>query len=94
MSDDPPKRRRRRGAVAKATAAELQERGVDPETSAAAAAAMRLAIEMDSATEAKDAATAARELRQAMAVVRALAEPKSRGDSLDELSARRADRLA
>ncbi|REE62135.1 hypothetical protein BX257_4748 [Streptomyces sp. 3212.3] len=89
-----PKRKLRRGSIAKATAAQLQELGVDPATHALAAAALRLAAEVDSAGDGKSAATAARELRQAMAVVVAAAPPKERGDKLDELTKRREQRLS
>lgn len=92
--EDAPKRRLRRGAVAKATTAELEDLGVDPTVNAQAAAALRLAAEMDSAPDGKSAATAARELRQAMAVVRAAAPPKERGDRVDEITARRERRLS
>lgn len=94
MPDDAPKRRLRAGPVTRATTAELKELGVDPATSAQAAAAVRLAKELDSSQTAKDSATSARELRQAMAVVRALAPPKERGDRVDELAARAAKRAA
>ena len=50
--------------------------------------------ELDSAPDPKAAATAARELRQAMAVVRAAAPPKERGDKIDQLAERRAQRLS
>lgn len=93
--DDAPKRRNlRAGAVTKGTRAELADLGVDPEANAAAAAAIRLAKEMDSAQDPKDTASAARELRQAMHTVRGLALPKERGDKIDELSARRPRRTA
>lgn len=91
---DAPKRRLRRGAVAAATTAELEDLGVDPTVNAQAAAALRLAAELDSAPDGKAAATAARELRQAMAVVRAAAPPKERGDRIDQLAERRRDRLS
>lgn len=78
--------------MAAATAAELQELGVDPGTSAAAAAALRFATELDSAPDAKEASAAGRELRAALAVVRALAPPKEKGDRVDDLTARRAAR--
>ncbi|MEU5111701.1 hypothetical protein AB0G64_09395 [Streptomyces longwoodensis] len=91
---DAPKRRLRRGAVAAATTAELAELGVDPTANAQAAAALRLAVELDSAPDPKAAAGVARELRQAMAVVRAAAPPKERGDKVDELTRRREKRLA
>ncbi|WP_411090802.1 hypothetical protein [Streptomyces sp. 049-1] len=91
---DTPKRRVRRGAVAAATTAELADLGVDPTTNAQAAAALRLAAELDSSQSPKDSAGVARELRQAMAVVRAIAPPKERGDRMDELEKRRRDRLA
>ncbi|MFF7899963.1 MULTISPECIES: hypothetical protein [unclassified Streptomyces] len=91
---DTPKRRLRRGAVAAATTTQLDELGVDPTSTAMAATALRLAAEVDSAPDTKAAATAARELRQAMAVVVAAAPPKERGDKIDELNARRAQRLS
>ncbi|MEU3346407.1 hypothetical protein ABZ723_15755 [Streptomyces sp. NPDC006700] len=91
---DTPKRRLRRGAVAAATTTQLAELGVDPTSTAMAATALRLAAEVDSAPDPKAAATAARELRQAMAVVVAAAPPKERGDKIDELNARRAQRLS
>ncbi|MFF9215618.1 hypothetical protein [Streptomyces viridosporus] len=88
--DDAPKRRSlRAGAVTKATKAELADLGVSPESNASAAAAIRLSKELDSATDPKEAAAAARELRQCMHTVRALAPPKDRGDKIDELAARR-----
>ncbi|MET8826536.1 hypothetical protein ABZX40_41345 [Streptomyces sp. NPDC004610] len=87
-------RRLRRGAVARATAAQLDDLGVDPSAVALAATALRLAAEVDSAKDPKAAATAARELRQAMAVVIAAAPPKERGDRIDELNARRSRRLS
>lgn len=93
MTADPPKRRRRRGDVHAATAAELDDLGVDPGRSATAAAALRLATELDSALDAKEAASVGRELRQAMAVVRGLAPPKERGDTVDDLASRREARL-
>lgn len=93
MVIDPPKqRRRRKGDVHKATLAELTDLGIDPAASAAGAAALRLAVELDSAADAKESAAAARELRQAMAVARALALPKEVGDKVDELAARRPKR--
>ncbi|MFG2515974.1 hypothetical protein [Streptomyces sp. NPDC048584] len=91
---DAPKRRLRRGAVAAATTAELEDLGVDPTANAQAAAALRLAAELDSAPDPKAAAGVARELRQAMAVVRAAAPPKERGDRIDQLAARRTERRA
>lgn len=91
---DAPKRRLRRGAVAAATTAELTELGVDPAVNAQAAAALRLAAELDSAPDPKAAATAARELRQAMQVVRAAAPPKERGDKVDKLVSGRQHRLS
>ncbi|WP_329338575.1 hypothetical protein OG866_27060 [Streptomyces sp. NBC_00663] len=91
---DAPKRRLRRGAIANATTAQLAELGVDPASHALAATALRLAAEVDSAPDPKAAATAARELRQAMAVVVAAAPPKERGDRVDEIAARREERLS
>jgi hypothetical protein len=92
--DDAPKRRTlRSGAVTKATNTELAGLGVDPASSAQAAAAVRLAKEMDSATDPRHAAAVARELRQAMAVVRAAAPPKELGDRVDEIEQRRQKRL-
>ncbi|MFI7137204.1 hypothetical protein ACIBQ5_05375 [Streptomyces massasporeus] len=91
---DEPKRRLRRGAIARATSAQLEDLGVDPTEHALAATALRLAAEVDSATDPKAAATAARELRQAMAVVVAAAPPKERGDKVDQLAERRRDRLS
>ncbi|WP_330349583.1 hypothetical protein [Streptomyces sp. NBC_00582] len=82
-------RRIRAGAVAKATRAELDDLGVSPESSASAAAALRLAKIMDSSPDPKEVAAAARELRQHMHVARGLAPPKDRGDKIDELAARR-----
>jgi len=92
MAGDSPKRRLRSGAVAKATNAELADLGMSPATNAQAAAAVRLAKELDSSDVARDSAAAARELRQAMAVVRGLAPPKEKGDRVDELAARAAAR--
>ncbi|MGW1039338.1 hypothetical protein [Streptomyces sp. NPDC002547] len=89
-----PKRRLRRGTIAKATEAQLAELGVDPSTHALAAAALRLAAEADSAGDSKGAATAVRELRQAMAVVVSAAPPKERGDKIDELQERRDGRIS
>ncbi|WP_320784187.1 hypothetical protein [Streptomyces sp. CRN 30] len=89
MSDEPKRRAVRAGAVAKATKAELDDLGVSPDGNAAAAAAMRLAKIMDSRTDPKEVAAAARELRQAMNTARGLAVPKDRGDKIDELAARR-----
>lgn len=86
---EPAARRIRAGAVAKATAAELDDLGISPEANASAAAAMRLAKIMDSSHDPKEVAAAARELRQAMHVARAMAPPKDRGDKIDELAARR-----
>ncbi|MEH0547299.1 hypothetical protein QA802_30700 [Streptomyces sp. B21-105] len=91
---DAPKRRLRRGAVAAATTAQLEALGVDPAAHALAAAALRLAAEVDSASDSKAAATAARELRQALAVVVAAAPPKERGDRVDEIAKRRERRLS
>jgi len=93
--DDAPKRRTlRAGAVTKATNAELFDLGVSPEANAQAAAAVRLAKELDSATDPKQAAAVARELRMAMRVVRADAPPKERGDRIDKLAEKRAQRLS
>jgi len=93
MSEPKAPRRLRRGAVARAAAAELADLGVSPDTSAAAAAAVRLATELDSAVDSREASAAGRELRQAMAVARGLAQPKERGDKVDELAGRRRKRL-
>ncbi|MFF1961004.1 hypothetical protein ACFVWX_29020 [Streptomyces sp. NPDC058220] len=90
----PPPRRLRRGDVHKATEAELGELGVDPLTNSQASAALRLAKEIDSARDAREVASASRELRQAMQVVRALAPVRERGDKIDELNARRQARGA
>lgn len=94
MDDTPKRRTLRAGAVTKATNNELAELGVDTTANAQAAAAVRLAKEMDSATDPRHAAAVARELRQAMAVVRAAAPPKQRGDRVDEIETRRQQRLA
>ncbi|MET8707781.1 hypothetical protein [Streptomyces californicus] len=94
MEDDEPRRRLRKGAVAKATLAELLDLGVDPDVNTAAAAAVRLATELDSAKDVKGAATAARELRQAMATVRGMASPQAKGGPVDQLAARAAKRAA
>lgn len=91
--DDAPKRRLRKGVIAKATAKDLADLNVDPAENALAAAAIRLATELDCAITARDAAAAARELRQAMAVVRGIAPPKELGDGIDRLSERRERRL-
>lgn len=93
MVEPKPQRRLRRGPVARATIAELGELGVSPNISAAAAAAVRLATELDSAADSREAAAAGRELRQAMAVVRGVAKPKGLGDKADELAGRRDQRL-
>ncbi|MFZ4143379.1 hypothetical protein ACOZDZ_22005 [Streptomyces griseoincarnatus] len=92
--DGAPKRRLRRGAIAKATTAQLEDLGIDPAAHALAATALRLAAEVDSAQDPKAAATAARELRQAMAVVVAAAPPKQHGDKIDQLEERRTKRRA
>lgn len=92
MPEGTPQRRLRKGAVHKATLAELAELGVDPAENGMAAAALRLATELDSAQDPRHAAAAARELRQAVAVVRGLAPPRDRGDKVDDLTARRARR--
>ncbi|AVV46453.1 hypothetical protein PYK79_53830 [Streptomyces sp. ID05-04B] len=91
---DAPKRRLRRGAVAAATTAQLHALGVDPASHALAAVALRLAAEVDSSPDPKATATAARELRQAMAVVVAAAPPRERGDKVDEIAKRRERRLS
>ncbi|KND29923.1 hypothetical protein [Streptomyces stelliscabiei] len=93
MSDE-SKRRVRRGKVATATAAEIKDLGIDATASAPAATALRLATLIDSTSDAKETAAAARELRQAMQVVRALAPPKDAGDRIDQLAARRRARLS
>lgn len=93
MPDAKPPRRLRRGKVAAATIAELSDLGVSPNGNAMAAAAVRLATELDSAADSREAAAAGRELRQAMTVVRGLAVPKQRGDKVDELENRRAERM-
>lgn len=94
MPEPKPPRRLRRGKVATATLAELADLGISPNGSSAAAAAVRLATELDSAADSREAAAAGRELRQAMAVVRGLAKPKPIGDRIDEVNARREKRLA
>ncbi|MER7967683.1 hypothetical protein ABTX35_01470 [Streptomyces sp. NPDC096080] len=86
---EPGAKRVRAGAVAKATRTELDDLGVSPDANASAAAAMRLAKIMDSSVDPKEVAASARELRQAMHVVRAMAPPKDRGDIVDELASRR-----
>lgn len=93
MPEPKPERRLRRGAVARATIAELSDLGVSPNGNAAAAAAVRLATEMDSAADSREASAAGRELRQAMAVVRGMATPKPAGDRVDEVADRRVKRL-
>jgi len=93
MPEPEEPRRLRRGPVARATIAELADLGVSPNGSAAAAAAVRMATELDSAGNSGEAAAAGRELRQAMAVARGLAQPKSLGDKVDELAGRREQRL-
>lgn len=89
MDDGSKRRVLRSGSVTKATRKELADLGVSPDTNASAAAAIRLARELDSAQDSKEASASARELRQAMHTVRALAPPKDRGDIVDELAARR-----
>ncbi|MFB6423679.1 hypothetical protein ACFCXC_18325 [Streptomyces microflavus] len=92
--EDSPRRRLRKGAVAKATLAELEDLGIDPAANTAAAAAVRLATELDSSKDVKGAAVAARELRQAMATVRGMAAPREKGGPVDKLAARAAERAA
>ncbi|MFJ8140643.1 hypothetical protein [Streptomyces sp. NPDC096013] len=93
--DDAPKRRTlRAGAVTKATLAQLVDLGVKPEDNAQAAAAVRLAKELDCAPDPKAAAAAARELRMAMTVVVAAAPSKETGDRYDRLAAKRQERIA
>ncbi|MFJ9895251.1 hypothetical protein ACIQPR_18240 [Streptomyces sp. NPDC091280] len=93
--DDAPKRRvLRAGAVTRATLAELSDLGVSPTENAQAAVAARLAKELDSAPDPKAAAAVARELRQALGVVRAAAPPKERGDRIDQLTEKRQARLS
>lgn len=92
--DDKPKRRLRPGAVTKATNAELAGLGVTADSNAQAAAAVRLAKELDSAEDPRHAAAVARELRQAMSVVRAAAPPKESGDRIDRLAEKRKERLS
>ncbi|NUP19865.1 MAG: hypothetical protein HOZ81_28055 [Streptomyces sp.] len=92
--DESRKRRLRKGAVAKAASAQISALGIDPTEHALAAAALRLAAEVDSAPDPKAAATAARELRQAMAVVVAAAPPKDVGDRIDRLAQKRRERLS
>ncbi len=87
--DEPGAKRVPADEVAKATRAELDDLGVSPDSNASAAAAMRLAKIMDSSVDPKEIAAVARELRQAMHVVRALAPPRDRGDIVDELASRR-----
>ncbi|MEW2570487.1 hypothetical protein [Streptomyces sp. NPDC047070] len=94
MDDKPKRRTLRAGAVTKATSTTLEELGVDPAANAEAAAAIRLAKEMDSAPDAKQAAAVSRELRQALAVVRAAAPPKEQGDRIDRVAQKRDERLA
>ncbi|MFD9047676.1 hypothetical protein [Streptomyces zaomyceticus] len=94
MDDEPDAFSPTSGAVTAATTAELSELGVSPELNASAAAAIHLARLLDSAVDAKDAASAARELRQAMHTVRGMAPPKSKGDKIDELESRRSRRTA
>ncbi|MFJ9982558.1 hypothetical protein ACIQUD_00585 [Streptomyces globisporus] len=89
-----PRRKLRKGPVAKATIAELADLGIDPAVNTSAAAAVRLATELDSAKDVKGAATAARELRQAMATARGMAAPRERGGPVDQLAARAAQRAA
>ncbi|MEV0441816.1 hypothetical protein AB0I84_05895 [Streptomyces spectabilis] len=92
MTDQP--KRTRAGAVARATAAELDDLGLDPKTSAAAAAALRLAKVMDCTDDPKELAAAGRELRQTMNTARGLAPPKALGDRVDQLADRRQRRLS
>lgn len=93
-NDVSPPRTLRAGAVTRATRAEIERLGVDPAANAAAAAAIRLAKELDSARDARETAPAARELRQAMGVVRALAPVRERGDKIDDLNTQRERRRA
>jgi hypothetical protein len=92
VSDQP--KRVRAGAVAKATASELDDLGLDPKTNAAAAAALRLAKVMDSTSDPKELAATGRELRQTMNTARGLAPPKALGDRIDQLADRRERRLS
>ena len=78
----------------KATKGEIADLGIDPTTNAAAATALRLATEVDSAQDAKSVSAVSRELRQAMATVRGMATPQNRGGTVDELAARAAQRAA
>ncbi|MFB6626502.1 MULTISPECIES: hypothetical protein [unclassified Streptomyces] len=94
MIDEPDSLDLSGGVVTAATIAELSDLGVRPDANASAAAAIQLARLLDAAVDAKDAASAARELRQAMHTVRGMAPPKSKGDKIDELESRRSRRTA
>ncbi|MFI6337828.1 hypothetical protein [Streptomyces sp. NPDC050535] len=94
MDDKPRRRTLRAGDVTRATKSELDELGVLSATNAQAAAAVRLAKELDSAGDPRHAAAVARELRQAMAVVRAAAPPTERGDRHDRVAQQREERQA
>ncbi|MGW3427503.1 hypothetical protein ACWDHW_06040 [Streptomyces melanosporofaciens] len=77
-----------------ATRTEVDQLGVEPVAPGLTAAALALAGQLDGAEDAKGAAAAARELRAVMSDLRKLAPVESKGDAVDDVSRKRAERLA
>ncbi|AGP56180.1 hypothetical protein [Streptomyces rapamycinicus] len=80
--------------VENATRSEVDQLGVGPVAPGLTAAAVALARQLDDAEDAKGAAAAARELRAIMSDLRKLAPVESKGDAVDDVSRKRAERRA
>ena len=90
----PPPKRPRAGAVETATARDLKRLPDELATSALAASALALARELDGANSATSKSMCAKAHMELMDRLRELAPPEETRDGLDEISARRARRLA
>lgn len=82
------------GDVENATRTEVDQLGVEPVAPGLTAAALALGRQLDDAEDAKGAAAAARELRAIMSDLRKLAPVESKGDAVDDVSRKRAERRA
>ncbi|WP_438478969.1 hypothetical protein [Streptomyces asiaticus] len=82
------------GAVEDATRSELDQLGVAATSPGLTEAALKLARQLDETDKPTSAAVVARELRAIMSDLRKLAPVESKGDAVDDVSRKRAERRA
>lgn len=82
------------GPVEQGVVADVERLGLDPESSGLAATALKLAKALDESSEPREAAVVGRELRAVLAQMGVKPQTVQKKSFVDELKARRDDRIA